>query len=80
MGTGFKNPHFGGSYTHSEKNYTRTSWGEGGPPILPLGGGTPFLRAFWPFWAKVAQTGEFLGPPLECKVFKKSVTYPWGGG
>ena len=23
-------------------------------------GGTPFLSTFWPFWAKVAQTGEFL--------------------
>ena len=26
-------------------------------------GGTPFLSTFWPFWAKVAQTGEFLEPP-----------------
>ena len=23
-------------------------------------GGTPFLSTFWSFWAKVAQTGEFL--------------------
>ena len=43
------------------------------------GGVTPFLSAFWPFWVKVAQTGGFLGPPWECKVLKKSVTYPWGG-
>ena len=60
-GTGLKNPHFWGSYTHSEKNI-RARWGEGEPPILPLGGGTPFLSAFWAFWVKVAFAGEFLGP------------------
>ena len=44
---------------------------------LLFGGVTPFLSTFWPFWAKVASTGEFLGP-LECKVFEKSVTCPRG--
>ena len=31
------------------------------PEKLVKTGGTPFLSTFWPFWAKVAQTGEFLG-------------------
>ena len=34
-------------------------------------GGTPFLSAFWPFLAS-------LMPLLECKILKKSVTYPLG--
>ena len=32
------------------------------PEKLVKTGGTPFLSTFWPFLAKVAQTGEFLGP------------------
>ena len=28
-----------------------------------IGGVTPFLSTFWPFWAKVAQTSELPGPP-----------------
>ena len=31
------------------------------PAKLAKTGGTPFLSTFWPFWDKVAQTGEFLG-------------------
>ena len=38
----------------------------------------PFLSTFWPFWAKVAHTGEFPGPPWSAGL-KNSVTYPRGG-
>ena len=48
------------------------------PEKLAKTGGTPLLSTFWPFWAKVAQTGEVPGHPLGCKVLKKSVTYPMG--
>ena len=37
-GNGVKKPPLLGSYTHSEKKLYAHKMGEGGPPILPLGG------------------------------------------
>ena len=75
MGTGLKNPHFGGSYTHSEKNYTRTRWVMGGGAHTTPG---PFLGDFWPFGVKVAPNGGSLGHPVGCKVLEKRAPHPNG--
>ena len=49
------------------------------PEKLVKTGGTPFLSTFWPFWAKVAQTGEFLEPPWSARYSGVTIVGRIGG-